>query len=98
MKIILTIFFSICFLSVYIYSILLLFGIGGKFLAGYHTSSKETTACKEHKYILRRAGVCLLLIAITAHAMCLLFIFEKYIWGGIMIGLLIIVSILSVRF
>lgn len=96
MKIILTIFFSLCFLTVYIYSILLICGIGGKGLAGYHISSKETTARNEHKYILRRAGTCLLLIAITAHAMCLLFIFGKYIWGGIMVVLLIIFSILSI--
>lgn len=96
MKIILTVIFSACFLCVYIYAILLLCGIGGKVLGGYHTSTKETTALKEHKSILRKAGVCLLLITAIAHAMCLLFIFEQYIWGGVTVALLILFSILSV--
>lgn len=96
MKLILSVFFSLCWFCVYIYAILLLFGIGGKALAGYHTSTNETKARKEHKCILRKAGICILLISIIAHAMCLLFIFEQYILGGVAIALLIISSILSV--
>lgn len=65
-------------------------------MAGYHTSTNETTARKEHKCILRKAGICILLISIIAHAMCLLFIFEQYILGGVAIALLIIFSVLSV--
>lgn len=96
MKLILTVFISLCWFCVYIYAILLLFGIGGKALAGYHTSTNETTARKEHKCVLRKAGICILLISIIAHAMCLLFIFEQYILGGVAIALLIIFSVLSV--
>lgn len=75
MRIILAIFFSICFLTMYIYAIPLLFGIGGKALAGYHCSQSETTAGKEHKYILRRAGICLLVITMLSHAMRSFFYF-----------------------
>lgn len=95
-EIILAVFFSICFASVYVYAVLLLCGIGGKALAGYHKSSNDTTAHKEHIHILRKAGACLLFIANIAHAMCLLFIFGEYIWGGVMVALLIVSAILSV--
>ncbi|MEG1394906.1 MAG: DUF3784 domain-containing protein [Clostridia bacterium] len=96
MEMILSVFFSLCFLAVYVYAILLLCGKGGEALGGYHISSKDATARKEHRSILRKAGICLLLIAAAAHAMCLFFIFGKNIWGGIMVAVLIAFSILSV--
>ena len=89
----LLIFFAICFLSIYIFSIMLFFGKGGVFLSGYHQSPTNVKGLKYHKYILRRAGSMAFVLALIAHAMCICFTFGIYIAGGLLAAVLIVLSI-----
>lgn len=94
-RLILAAIFSVVFLPIYVYAILLFFGKGGSLLAGYHTSGKKTTAKKEHKYITRKASIFMLISIVLTHAMVILFIYSHYIWGIVMAVLLIKVLVIG---
>ncbi|HRF36290.1 MAG TPA: hypothetical protein PLZ09_03230, partial [Clostridia bacterium] len=73
-------------LPFYIFAILMMFGIGGKLLSGFNISKSETTAKEEYMYIVRRAGLGILIALAMAHAIIVLMVLKLYIWGGVMIG------------
>lgn len=74
-------------LPFYIFAILMMFGIGGKLLSGFNISKSETTAKEEYMYIVRRAGLGILIALAMAHTIIVLMVLKLYIWGGVMIGL-----------
>ncbi len=73
-------------LPFYIFAILMMFGIGGKLLSGFNISKSETTAKEEYMYIVRRAGLGILIALAMAHAIIVLMVLKLYVWGGVMIG------------
>ncbi len=73
-------------MPMYLYAILLMFGIGGSLLAGYNMSTKNTSAKQEHKYILRTAGICIFILLLIIHSILILFVIKLIVWGCIMIG------------
>lgn len=82
------IFFNSTFLLLDVYGICLMFGVGGGVLAGVNLPAKATTAKKEYKYIVRRSGICLLIVDSIMHIGVTLLCFGKYISGGIISGLI----------
>ncbi len=87
--------FNPLFLMFTAFCICLICGVGGAALAGFNTGASDTTAKKECKYILRRAGILLLIAVVIAQIMTILFAFEIKVWAFVMLGLLVVWIIIT---
>lgn len=86
MQTILSIFFSCVSCFLYLYCILLMFGVGGSLLAGYDTSKEKN---KKDKCVLRKTGVFLFVLVALIHVMAELFIYNFIALGIIFLILTI---------
>lgn len=90
------IFFSIIFIVIDFYCIMLMCGKGGFLLAGFNISAKATTAVKEYKYVLRRIGLCYLITFLLLHAGVILLLCRVRIWAAVISGLAVLALAISI--
>ncbi len=87
---ILTIFFSCLCAFLYVYAILLLFGIGGGILAGYESNKPESK--KDQKKVLQKFGIRIFVLTLLVHIAIELMIYKFY-WIGIIFIIIILMCI-----
>lgn len=86
---------GIVFAFIYIYVILLFFGIGGSLLSGFNLAIKSKNDKKTYKFLLRRYAIITFIIVLFTHASVMCFIYKQNIIGGILLAMIIPICIVS---
>lgn len=87
---------NVIFAFIYIYVLLLFFGIGGSVLSGFNTTVRYKNDKKAYKYLLRMYSIVTFVVILFVHAGVLCFIFEQKIIGGVLLAMIIPICIISV--
>lgn len=87
---------NVIFAVIYIYVLLLFFGIGGSLLSGFNTTVRYKNDKKAYKYLLRMYSIVTFVVILFVHAGVLCFIFEQKIIGGVLLAMIIPICIISV--
>lgn len=87
---------NIIFAVIYVYVIFLFLGIGGSMLAGFNTTVRYKNDKKAYKYLLRMYSMVTFVVILFVHAGVLCLIFEQKIIGGVLLGMIIPICIISI--
>lgn len=86
---------NVIFAFIYIYVLLLFFGIGGSVLSGFNTTVRYKND-KTYKYLLRRYAIITFVNILFTHASVMCFIYKQNIIGGILLAMIIPICIISI--